>query len=372
MAFQVKDWISIAAGMINHMRASQNKITDFNVGSVARTLVEAPAVEMDELYQQMFIGLREAIPVSVYNSFGFDLLPTEAANGVVRFSCLVASPANVLIPAGTAVRAPSGKYKYSTLIDVTLLAGNTHVDAMVYCDVTGSVTNALANTLTEMVATIVGIDSVTNQLAFTTGRDIETEAERKLRFKGYIVSLSRGTAPAIKYGALTANLKNSLGMVIEDVHFAKIVEPYLTDISLPIGLVDCYIHNGVSGASVGLITEAQKIIDGYHLLDGTPVPGWKAAGVVVLVEASTDIPVNVSAAVTVNAYSDAAAVRAAAEVVVSEFLASIDIGVAVSQSEIIAKLMGVAGVIKVILTAPTGDVTALSNQKIIPGAITLT
>jgi hypothetical protein len=38
MAFQIKNFVSIVAAMVNHMRATQDKITDFNVGSVARTL----------------------------------------------------------------------------------------------------------------------------------------------------------------------------------------------------------------------------------------------------------------------------------------------------------------------------------------------
>ena len=47
MAFQIKNFVSICAGMINSMRANQTQITDFNVGSVARTLIEAPAIEID-------------------------------------------------------------------------------------------------------------------------------------------------------------------------------------------------------------------------------------------------------------------------------------------------------------------------------------
>ncbi len=372
MAFQIRDFASIAAGMINYMRATQEKITDFNVGSVARTLVEAPAVELDELYQQMFIGLREAIPVSVYNSFGFGALPAEAGSGAARFSCLVAAPANVLIPAGTAIRAPSGTYKYATLIDATLLAGQTHVDVMVYCEVAGSITNALANTLTEMVSPISGIDSVTNPIAFTNGREAETETERKIRFQGYIASLPRGTSSAVAYGAKQASLKDVNGLIIEDVHFVKIVEPYLTDVLQPIGLALCYIHNGGGGTSSSLVTEAQKIIDGYRLADGTPVPGWKAAGVVVNVIAAGEVLVNVTAVVTVSGYSDAATTRTAVSDAIQAYLRGVDIGVTISPSEIIATAMKVTGVTKITLTLPSGDVTALSSQKIMPGVVSLT
>ena len=71
MAFQLKDFASIAASMINHMKSVTSQITDFAVGGVARTLVEAPAVEIDQAYQQFFIGVKEAIPVATYESFDF-------------------------------------------------------------------------------------------------------------------------------------------------------------------------------------------------------------------------------------------------------------------------------------------------------------
>ena len=41
--FQLKDFASIAASMINHMRAAGSRISDFSIGSVARTLGGATA-----------------------------------------------------------------------------------------------------------------------------------------------------------------------------------------------------------------------------------------------------------------------------------------------------------------------------------------
>ena len=50
--FQIKDFASITASMINWLRANTTKVTDFNVGSVVRTMAEASAAEMEELYLQ--------------------------------------------------------------------------------------------------------------------------------------------------------------------------------------------------------------------------------------------------------------------------------------------------------------------------------
>lgn len=371
MAFQIKSFSGIVAGMINFMRASQSQVTDFNVGSVARTLIEAPAIEIDELYQQMFIGLREAIPVSVYNSFGFDAVPAEAASGLVRFSAASAPASDVLIPAGTSVRQPNGKLEYATTVDGHLLAGNTYVDLMVYCKTAGAATNVLANTLTEIVSSVSGVDAVTNASPLTTGRDAETDIERKIRFQGYISTLSRGTNAAIIYGAKLASLKDSFGNVIENVSFVVTREPYLTDITQPVGKVNCYIHNGGGGTSGSLVAEVQSVIDGYYDSAGAPVPGWKAAGVVVTVIAASEVPVNVTATLTIDKYSVANTVRAACVAAVGDLLRSLDIGIGVSESEIIAAMMKVPGVTKTIMTTPSASVTAAYNQKIVPGTITM-
>lgn len=372
MAFQIKTFTSIVLGMINQMRASQTQVTDFNVGSVARTLIEAPAIEIDELYQMMFVGLREAIPVSIYNSFNFTALPVEAASGVARFSSTLPATVNVLIPAGTLIRAPSSIYEYATMVDATLLVGHSTVDVMVYCRKVGAVTNALAGTLTELVLPISGINAVTNQLAFTTGRDAETDVERKQRFIAYISGLARGTISAVEYGVKLASLHDVLGNVVEDVQFAKIVEPYLTDVAQPVGYAKLYVHNGGGGTSALLVAEAKKVVDGYYATDGTPVPGWKAAGVKMDIIAATDIPVSVTAALTISSYYNAVTVRAAAVLAVQTYIGALGIGISISQSEIIATIMKVAGVTKVILSLPVGDVTALNSQKVIPGTIALT
>ena len=54
MSFQIKSFNDIVLSQINHARSVTEKITDFAPGSVARTLMEAPAVEVEELYLQMF------------------------------------------------------------------------------------------------------------------------------------------------------------------------------------------------------------------------------------------------------------------------------------------------------------------------------
>lgn len=372
MAFQTKDFLSIVASMVNYMRASQDKITDYNTGSVARTLIEAPAIEMDELYQMMFRGLREAIPVSVYHSFDFGLLPAVGASGTVTFTVSPAQASDIFIPADTVVLGVGGVMQYKTGVDTTILAGATTAAITVYCTKTGLDTNANPNDLT-VLQTAIPFVTVTNLNAFSNGRDLETDPERKTRFRDYISTIARGTKAALDYGARTAVLLDSNGIVIERVAAVSIVEPYLASPgAYPPALVWIYIHNGSTGTSAPLVAETQKIIDGYLDVDSRPVPGWKAAGVIVNVYAATELPVTVTGTVTVLSGFDPVAVRADAALSVSRYLSALGIGESAIRSELICKIMDVPGVYNVNLTTPSGDAPALASEKVTAGTVTLT
>ena len=84
--FHIKDFNNIVQDMILTARAHTERVTDYNIGSVARTLLEAPGLEIDALYQAMYYGLLDAIPIAIYEGFGFSALPAMAASGYVVFT----------------------------------------------------------------------------------------------------------------------------------------------------------------------------------------------------------------------------------------------------------------------------------------------
>lgn len=372
MAFQIKDFKSIAASMVNHARAVTRRITDFNAGSTVRTLMESAAIEIDQLYQEMFHGLKEAIPVSTYTTFGFGLLSAGAASGVARFSVASPATADIVIQAGTVVRQPNSSVQYATASQVAIATGGTQVDVLVICTAVGSVGNAPVSSVTEIVGPLAGTVSVTNPGAITNGRDDETEEQRKLRFQAYIASLPRGTPSALEYGAKTAALYDSFGQVTEYVASSVVYEPYLDDPAEPIAYAIVYIHNGAGSTSSSLVSRCQEIIDGYYEADGTPVPGWKAAGVVVDVIAATDTSVNVTCTLSLLSGHDAAAVIAAAEVVIADYLGGLKIGEDAIRNELIQRIMGVDGVYNCSLSLPSADVAAAVGVKLVPGTIAVT
>lgn len=369
--FQIKDFASIVASMINRMRATQSAITDFTVGSVARTMIEAPAIEIDELYQQMFNGLTDAIPVSIYRAFEFTRIPASPASGVIRVTISPAA-AQIVIPAGTVFSSTASQSRFKSAADAVIPPGQTMVDVYVAATSSGVASNAVAALSWTMSPSVSGLVSATNPLAFSNGADDEKDAEMRLRFSDYVKALNHGTVDALKYGIKTVRLMDVTGAAIERVIYANVHEPWLTNNALDASVVDIYVHNGSSGASAGLLTLARNVIAGYRNADGSVVVGWKAAGTTVNVLAASSLLVPVAGALTVSGGFVFASVSAAVQAAIAKYLTGLDVGEKALQAEVVAIAMGVDGVYNFVASAPMADVAPTYSQKVMPGAFAIT
>jgi uncharacterized phage protein gp47/JayE len=372
MAFQLKDFPSVAASMINHARATQSKLTDFNVGSVARTILEAPAIEIEELYQQMWNGLMEAIPVAVYNAFGFERIPASPAFGVVRV-IVTPSATPSTVPAGSIFEAAGDLPRsFVSLADTNIAANASFVDVQVRAQQPGAAGNVLAGTVFTVQPAISTMLSAAALQVFLGGSDEETEAQQKSRFAAFIRTISRSTTAALDYGVRSAVVRSAEGAIMERVQFQSIVEPWITDLSQPPALVNVYVHNGVDGASAALLEEVRRVLFGYRDATGRIVPGWKAAGVRVDVYAATSVAVPVTGAVVVDAGYNSTTVIVQVSAAITDYISALDIGGDVLRAEIVAAAMGIPGVINYLPAAPAADVAIAATSKAIPGAMTIT
>lgn len=369
--FQIKDFRSILAGEINVAKqASNGALTDFNPGSVVRTLLEANAAEIAELYLQMLQGILDAIPVSVFMAFGFAPLPAQSATGAVTFSRTATSTSGT-IPAGTTLSTASG-VSFATTADVNLALGQATATAMVRCTVAGIVGNVAANTITSLTGLIgtTGINAVTNAADFTNGLDAESTDDRRARFQEYIATLTRGTKAAVEYGAKTATVEVD-GVVVERAMTVRCIE-YDDNSLVEIGSIRVVIDNGSGTASTELVERAQNIIDGYQDVDGSYVAGWKAAGIIATVEAVVQKLVNVTEIVTVLSGYTAATVRADVISAQHAYVATLGIGASLIRSELIAAAMAVPGVYNCRVTTPAADVAIGINEIAVLGTVTAT
>lgn len=197
--------------------AAQQRILDPNisgeVGTPERKIIDTVAQQIAENEIDL-VALNGSLDMDA--KFGSDLnaflglfkfgrLSGSAATGLVTFSRGVPSPFNIVIPVNTQVSAslaqvsPEGAapstVTFRTTLSVTLVAGQTSVDAPVEAIIPGTVGNVPADSITQFanLTSVLGITSVTNQLAFKNGSDRESDPEVKIRFRNTVFRNLAGT-----------------------------------------------------------------------------------------------------------------------------------------------------------------------------------
>lgn len=365
--FQVKTFISILASMVNRFKATSIKSSDFNEGSVVRTMMEASAQEIDELYQQMMNGIREAIPVATYTSFNFPALKAQAAANLIRvFVNVQSKPVTIL--AGTLMTRSDGTLSYTVTTDVIIPAGASFGDVPVVATVTGTAGNMAANGLFSIASPPAGFVSATNLSPITNGSPAESVAAQKLRFNAYIQTLSRATVPSLLY-ALTrlSFITDAVGNQIERVASANIDEPYKTDPTQPPGLVNSYIHNGVGTTSPALVARALAVVKGYTDSSGAIVPGYVAAGVEVTCTAASEVPLDVIGMLTIAPTYDKPSVVAQVTAALFTYIQQIPVGdpyLSAIANDLVVQVPGVWNWMPI---SPPAYVASPFSAKLMPG-----
>lgn len=362
MPFQIKDFNSITLSQINHARAVTDKITDFQPGSVARTLMEAPAVEIEELYMQMLLGLRDAIPVATFLSFGFTKLPAAVAHGWVSVSNDVAPAEDLLVPSGSTFAAADGRV-YTSTADVTWPAGDNVARVPVAFSTAGLAGNISGGLIT---SSNFFDDSYTiSNSAIETGRDVETDDEREARFAEYVASLSRGTVPACRYAAEQALVLDTDGNRYEYVTRAGLSETP--------GYVRIYIYSSRGAASAELLAHGQRLIDGWRdEVSGVAVAGYRAAGVRVDVLRMIERAVTFSIAVEMfPGYELNADVEQSLGDVYSTAVRSVEPGGTLYLGTLVEMMLAIPGLRQIVPSTNENFLCAV-NEALVPGALNVT
>lgn len=373
MAFELKNFRSITGSMIATYNSVTTKVTDFNVGSKIRTLFEAFAIELELLYIRVWQGLLESVETAVFKAFDFPRLQPTKTSGLIRFTAPAPVGAPLFIPLGAQVRVPGTAKTYAVNESGKFIAiAGTFVDVRVEAVNTGSSFNTSAGTITELVTAIGGISAITNILAFRNGQDLESQLERRARFRKFIISLARSTIAGVEFGATTASLKDVNGVIIEAVAQAKVYEEFEVNPLAPAGVFTLYIYNGSGSTSGALVTETQKIIDGYIDVDSTIVPGYRAAGVLGVVVAATEVAVTITATLTLKPGVVLADVTPLAVANITSYFKELGIDDDFIREEAICRILDVPGIVDVVMTVPAANVVTAFNEVAVQGVVTLT
>lgn len=250
MGLTMKSFQDILKGMVDWTAQNSSKLIDFSVGSVIRTLYEAVATEIEELYFRMYQNFQWAIENSIYESFGFSKLPATEAYGDLKLTFTGELPVALEIPEGTRFMASlpnNTTLYYETRQDYIIPMGSSEAVIRVYCTVPGTIGNVAANTITRMVNPIQYVSTVTNEQRFITGKDEETDSARRARFANYVQTRSRGTKKALEYGVL--EIPQVSGVYVDDSQ---------------IGIVRIYAHDAAGDLPDDVKNQIIQNIENYR------------------------------------------------------------------------------------------------------------
>lgn len=352
----IKRYSEIMQTAMANMIARQDKITDFNEGSIAHTFCDTVARLMERGYVAIRQGYNEQLKILPYSIFGLTKKSGTYAGGMVVFSRSSALTSDTVIASGTKISG--GGYSFTTTASATIAAGETTSDEVTAtADEAGSGGNVEAGVISS-IDSVVSSDvvAVTNTSAFTGGCDEETDTEFYLRFQSYINGLSGTNSYAVKAAALSVDgVKNAELLVhtppAEDIYNFTV-----------------YIDDGSGSATDDLIEAVTEAIEG----DGTQTnPGHVCPGINFRVLAPSTTTVDVELTVTLAEGANQDDAEAEITTIITELVNSKTIGESVLRSEIISALMDEVYVLDVEVTSPAANVEADTTQVLRLGTLTL-
>lgn len=222
MQLSLQTFSSLVQGMAAAVQAAAAQLLDLTVGSTLRAILEASAsigLWMQWSILQVLQMTRAATSSgpdldSWMADFSLTRLQASPASGTVTFSRFNTTvPA--LVPIGALVRTTDGTQTFVVTGDTTAPAwsqeqngysigiGVTALDVPVVAQIAGTSGNVQATSITVLASALSGIDSVSNSVAFSNGIDAESDSAFRLRFQGFMASLSRATLLAVGYSIST-------------------------------------------------------------------------------------------------------------------------------------------------------------------------
>lgn len=189
------------------LEAGETRVTDFNIGSEIRNLLEAITIplyimmeEENNLTEIGFLETAYGVWLDMHGNNPFIRLPRDTgleATGYVTFTIPEALGTDTIIPADTLVSNSSTGLEYSVLNDTMLLAGETSVTASIECLTSGADGNCDIgdiDTVSDIDTEIVGL-SVTNENKINGGSDYEDDDEYRERLLNYVRRDDFGSQP---------------------------------------------------------------------------------------------------------------------------------------------------------------------------------
>jgi len=384
----VQEWAAVCQTAVSVVYPAIS--LNFTKGSILRALAESQAsvsLWLQGLTLNLLTVTRLATSQgsdvdSFVNDFNMTRLPGSVSTGIVTFSRII--PTNpAVIPVGALVQTSDGSQQFQVYADPTntaysanaggpgvpgyrLPAQVTSLNVPVENTIPGSVGNVQPNSITLIQTGMSGIDSVTNEAAFTNGFDVESDAAVRTRFILYINSLAKGTEGAIGY-AITSVQQGLQYQIIENAPPALAYPPpasYPNPMAYgypPSVLV--YVDDGSGALPPTTLAAAAAAVNAY-----------RAAGVSVGVFAATTLVGYVTMTIQTATGFLHPTVVAQVTAAIAAYINGIGLGNTLPYSGVSAVAMGIPGVTSVsayTLNNGTVDVVPGPGQTIKAGVLAI-
>ena len=267
------------------------------------------------------------------------------AQGELTFSRYLALDFDLVIPAGTLCAAPGEEaVEYETLEEGVLPAGELTVDIPAQAVLGGSGGNAAAGYISTLVTPVTGIDYVTNEAAFTGGRDPEEDEAYRARVLG-----------AYQRCATTGNagFYESAALAVPGITTVQVVPR-----ASGAGTVAVFAW-GEGAAPPAAVLEALE----------ADLQAQREIGVTVTVAAATPLPVNVSANVRPRAGADFTAVKTAVEDALAQWFAGLGVASPVTLADLSRVILGAAPIDRLEFAVNMQDIGSLTGVIPVEGTV---
>ena len=265
MALRIPTFEDIVADLITKLGTnSQGKLTNFNVGSVIRTISEVYGEVAAELYAYAADMLKQGYIDTATGmwldrkakEYGITRMPAITAQRSFTISRKIAKTTNVIIPAASLIATKADRlgniYRFVTVAEAILVSGTTSVSVLAVAEKPGKAYNIDASTPVSFTTFVAGVDALAVGEIAVTGTDKETDAALRSRLLTAFATLATGaTAATICGWALAVSGVKSAWVEATQPRGEGTVDLYITE------------DNGVTDAtpSDALIAAVQAYID---------------------------------------------------------------------------------------------------------------
>lgn len=289
MTFEPKKFEEIYTSMVQKSQEKVPTLTDFQVGSVIRTIYESFAYEIGILYEQLnqvylsaFIDSAEGSQLEMLVALlGIQRGLPDFAEGTVTFQRDLGTDI-IEIPVGTLVTTEdsekSPKKAYTTIESKIFTANLETVEVKIQAVERGEKQVTKEETINIMPLPIPGIKSVINKSPIQfTGKKTETDEELRQRAKIALISSGKASNIALKNALLSQ----------PSVREVKLIERF-NDSDKKYGLVDLFV-DGVDFSNETKVQSLKSQIDKV-----------RAAGVFVRLQSAILVPIDAVFKIEIN------------------------------------------------------------------------